>query len=160
MSAPHSSPPSSSLPLAGSAAAGSPAARPAAAPSVNVATARVRLQRVVSGLSNPVAIAFRGSDATHMYVAQQSGSIVVVRSGRVLQTVLTLNVSHGSEQGLLGIAFSNDGSKLYVDYTDPYGDIRIAEYPMTGNVANARDAAPAVDDPAPHVHATTTAATS
>ena len=125
-------------PLAlGSAAAGSPAAGPAAAPRVSVATARVKLQPVVSGLSSPVAIAFRGSDATHMYVAQQPGSIVVVRSGRVLQTVLTLNVAHGSEQGLLGIAFSNDGEKLYVDYNDPSGDLHIAEYSMKGLVANA-----------------------
>ena len=41
---------------------------------------------------------------------------------------LTGSVSTGGEQGLLGLAFSPDGGRLYVNYTDPAGDTRIVEY--------------------------------
>ena len=34
-------------------------------------------------------------------------------------------MSGGNEQGLLGLVFSPDGTKLYVDYTDPNGDTRV-----------------------------------
>ena len=60
-----------------------------------------------------------------MYVAQQSGSLVVVTGGHRTGTVLTENVSHDNEEGLLGVAFSKDGTKVYVDYTDPSGDINV-----------------------------------
>ena len=61
----------------------------------------------------------------------------LVDNGRVLPTpVLSLAVSHGNEQGLLGIAFSPDGTKLYVDYTDPAGDTHVDEYTMNGDVAD------------------------
>ena len=46
-------------------------------------------------------------------------------------------LSHGNEQGLLGITFSPDGSKLYVDYTDPDDDTHVDEYTMQGDVAVA-----------------------
>jgi glucose/arabinose dehydrogenase len=46
-------------------------------------------------------------------------------------------VSGGGERGLLGIAFSADGTKMYVDYTDPgNGDVKIVEYTMNGLNAN------------------------
>jgi len=99
-------------------------------------TAPVKLTKVVSGLSSPVAFAWRGPGSP-MYVAQQPGQVVMVKGGKVTGTALSLNVSCCGERGLLGIAFSNDGSKLYVDYTDPgSGDIQIVEYTMNGNIAN------------------------
>jgi glucose/arabinose dehydrogenase len=104
----------------------------AAKPRTVLATAHVRLKTVVRGLDSPVAIAFRGTDAAHMYVAQQSGSLVVVTGGHVTGTVLTENVSHDNEEGLLGVAFSKNGKKVYVDYTDPAGDINVVEYTMSG----------------------------
>ncbi len=120
-------------------ATASPAARPAkpaAAPRTDLATAHVRLKHVVSGLDSPVAMAWRGSDTAHMYVAEQPGTLVVVTNGHVTGTVLTENVSHDNEEGLLGIVFSRDGKKLYVDYTDPTGDIHVVEYTMNGLKAN------------------------
>jgi glucose/arabinose dehydrogenase len=60
----------------------------------------------------------------------------MVRDGQVVGTALTLDVSTGGEQGLLGLDFSADGSKMYVDYTDPAGDTRVDEYQMSGGVAN------------------------
>ena len=83
----------------------------AAKPRTVLATAHVRLKTVVTGLDSPVAIAFRGTDTAHMYVAQQSGSLVVVTGGHVTGTVLTENVSHDNEEGLLGVAFSKDGTE-------------------------------------------------
>ena len=103
-----------------------------AKPRTVLATAHVRLKTVVTGLDSPVAIAFRGTDTAHMYVAQQSGSLVVVTGGHVTGTVLTENVSHDDEEGLLGVAFSKDGKKVYVDYTDPSGDINVVGYTMSG----------------------------
>src|SRR5262249_54370968 len=44
-----------------------------------------------------------------------------------------VEVSGAREQGLLGIAFSRDGSKLYANYTDPDGDSHVAEWTMRGD---------------------------
>jgi len=116
--------------------AASSASAPAAEPRVNLATARVRLQRVVSGLSSPIALAWRAGITTRMYVAEQGGRIVAVENGHVVRTVLNVKVSQGSERGLLGMTFSRDGKKLYIDHTDKVGDIRIAEYRMRNGAAN------------------------
>jgi|tagenome__1003787_1003787.scaffolds.fasta_scaffold20982727_5 glucose/arabinose dehydrogenase len=107
------------------------AAKPAAAP-INLAAANVALKPVATGLTSPVAIAFRGKDTTRMYVAQQTGSIVSVTNGHASAPLVRFNVSSGGEEGLLGIAFSNNGKKLYADITDPKGDIRIIEFTMSG----------------------------
>jgi len=99
--------------------------------------APIKLTPVATGLDSPVAFAWRGSQASPMFVAQQSGTLVTVANGHVTGTVLRLTVSHDNEQGLLGVAFSKNGTKLYVDYTDPKGDIRIVEYTMNGNSVKA-----------------------
>jgi glucose/arabinose dehydrogenase len=112
----------------------SAASAPAADPRVNLATARVRLQRVVGGLDRPIALAWRAGNTAPMYVAEQGGRIVAVDNGHVVQTVLNVKVSQGSERGLLGMAFSRDGTKLYIHHTDKVGDIRIAEYRMRKGV--------------------------
>jgi glucose/arabinose dehydrogenase len=98
---------------------------------------RVRLESVASGLKSPVALAWRNGDA-RMYVAEQGGRVRIVgTNGRALATpVLSIDVSDGNEQGLLGLDFSRDGTKLYVDYTDPQGDSHIVEYTMRGDVAD------------------------
>jgi glucose/arabinose dehydrogenase len=100
----------------------------------------VKLQKVAGGLSSPIALAWRSTDPSTMYVAQQGGSVVRIKGGKKVGTALSISVSQGSERGLLGLAFSNDGKKMYVDYTDPgNGDIKIVEYAMSG--ANANKAA-------------------
>ncbi len=73
-----------------------------------------------------------------MYVAEQDGRVRVVGTdGQVVPTpVLSVAVSTGNEQGLLGLDFSPDGKKLYVDYTDPNGDTHVVEYTMRGDIAN------------------------
>ena len=115
----------------------SPPTTNAPTPPPNLASVRIKLMTVATGLDSPVALAWRKNDST-MYVAQQTGKVVAVQNGHVLATpTLSLSVSHGNEQGVLGIAFSPDGTKLYVDYTDPSGNTHVDEYQMQGTVAKA-----------------------
>ena len=100
----------------------------------------------VASLSQPVAIALRlGDDA--MYVAEKGGRVrrVVHGQGGGDPTVdpsplldLSGDVSRGSEQGLLGLTFSTDGNKLYVDYTDRSGDTQVVEYGFAAGKVDTR----------------------
>jgi glucose/arabinose dehydrogenase len=84
-------------------------------------------------------MAVRVNDAG-LYVASKSGQVTAIRGGQVDPVpVLDLGgqVSTGGEQGLLGLAFSPDGTHLYVNYTDVAGDTHVVEYAMSGGVANA-----------------------
>jgi hypothetical protein len=53
--------------------------------------APIKLKKVTAGLDNPVALAWRGNDAGTIYVAEQTGSVVIVKQGNILGTVLKLN---------------------------------------------------------------------
>jgi glucose/arabinose dehydrogenase len=108
----------------------------AAAPP-DISLARIKLTTIATGLTKPIAFGWRNGDATKTYVAEQTGRIVIVSGGHVTGTALTLTgLSTGAEQGLLGFAFSNNGTKLYVDYTGSSGDIHVVEFTMNGNAAN------------------------
>jgi glucose/arabinose dehydrogenase len=92
----------------------------------------------VASLEQPVAMAVRSGDAA-LYVAEKTGRVRAIRDGQVDPTpVLSLagQVAGGFEQGLLGLAFSPDGSRLYVDLTDPAGDTHVVEYQMSGGRAD------------------------
>lgn len=95
-------------------------------------------------LEQPLAMAVRPGDPG-LYVAQKTGKVMAVRNGRVDPIPvldLTEQVSLGSEQGLLGLAFSPSGQRLYVNYTDTNGDTRVAGYAMRERraaVATRRD---------------------
>jgi glucose/arabinose dehydrogenase len=62
---------------------------------------------------------------------------------------LTGDLSTGFEQGLLGLAFSPDGTKLYAHYTNAEGDTRVDEFAMRKRRADAgtRRTVLAVDQP-------------
>jgi glucose/arabinose dehydrogenase len=117
--------------------------------------APIKLKKITAGLDNPVALAWRstsggngGVGPAFIYVAQQTGSVVLVKDGNILGTVLKLDgISVGGEQGLLGIVFSNDGTKLYVDYTDASGNIQIVEYRMSGTIADTTTRRPLLTIP-------------
>jgi glucose/arabinose dehydrogenase len=108
----------------------------AATSPANLPLAHPKLVQIASGLNRPVVLAWRVGDGGRVYVAEQDGHVRIVAQGHIVSTALTIPVSSGNERGLLGLAFSHDGTRMYVDYTDGTGDIRIAEYTMTGNVAN------------------------
>jgi glucose/arabinose dehydrogenase len=61
-------------------------------------------------------------------------------------------VSQGSEQGLLGLAFSPDGGFLYVNYTDPNGDTNVDEFAFRAGraVLDTRRRVLFVDQPFPN----------
>jgi glucose/arabinose dehydrogenase len=96
---------------------------------------RVRLETVAM-LDQPLALAVRAGDPA-LYVAEKTGRVVAIE-GTEVRTVLDISdrVSLGSEQGLLGLAFSPDGDHLYVDYTDVGGDTHVAELEIRDGIAD------------------------
>jgi glucose/arabinose dehydrogenase len=84
-------------------------------------------------LQEPLGLAALPGDET-LYVAQKTGQVVAIGAGGGVRRVLDLGdeVSGGTEQGLLGLAFSPDGGFLYVNYTDLDGNTRIHEFAVTG----------------------------
>jgi glucose/arabinose dehydrogenase len=99
----------------------------AAAPPLSAV--RIRLIPVAT-LEQPLAMAVRPGDPS-LYVAQKTGAVMRIQDGRVDPTpVLDLagSISLGSEQGLLGLAFSPEGRDLYVNYTDTSGDTHVTAY--------------------------------
>ncbi|MET0421533.1 MAG: PQQ-dependent sugar dehydrogenase [Acidimicrobiia bacterium] len=107
-------------------------------PSVAAASIpKLKLTTVVD-LTGLTAFASRADDST-LYVAEQVGRVRAVRNGTLVTAPVldvTDDVTAGGEQGLLGLAFSPDGAKLYVNYTNRDDDTRVVEYEMTGNVAD------------------------
>ena len=90
--------------------------------------ARVDL-RLVATLERPVAMAVRPDDPA-LYVAEKAGRVVALDEGSAPRTVLDLTgqVSLGSEQGLLGLAFSPNGRFVYVNFTDTEGNTHVTEF--------------------------------
>jgi len=123
---PLATPPTS----AGVGTAGEPGTTPGD-PVTTAVAATPRLRAVeLAGFRAPIAAAVRDGDDT-LYVAEKAGRVRALRNGAVDPTpVLDLSgqVSGGNEQGLLGLAFSPPGDRLYVDYTDTAGDTSVVEY--------------------------------
>jgi glucose/arabinose dehydrogenase len=116
---------------------------------LNSVPARAQLRKVtyVSGLTQPVAFVQDPSDSSVQYVPQQGGVVRVIKNGSLQATPfldLHTAIATGGERGLLGIAFPSDyaaSGRLYVDFTNPSGDIVVARFKRsTGN--------PLVADPA------------
>lgn len=121
---------------------GTAAAPTGAAPAVPLDQIGLRLDLVAS-LDQPLALTQRpGSD--DLYVAERAGRVRrierTVRAGaegsetvklitRPVLDITDLTTTDG-ERGLLGIAFSPDGSELFVHYTDSDGNTVVAGYPM------------------------------
>ena len=91
--------------------------------------AMLRLHTIGS-FDNPVyATALPGANG--IAVVEQSGRVVAMTgsSRRVLVDVKS-RISFGGERGLLGLAFSPDGSRMYLNYTDIHGDTNVVEAPV------------------------------
>ncbi len=84
----------------------------------------------VGRFDQPVDLKFRRGDPA-MYIVEQPGRVV-----RYLDDLATTVADIGdrttadSERGLLGLAFSPDGRRAYLDYTTLNGDTVVAEYPV------------------------------
>lgn len=109
------------------------------APGAPTVTDRVAATKMAT-LSSPVALAVRANDPA-VYIAEQGGQVkrlsLGASSASVTATILDVSdrIKAGGEQGLLGIAFAPDGSKLYANYTNREGHTRIVEYPMVNGTA-------------------------
>ena len=83
----------------------------------------------IGGVSNPVDIAWRAGDPT-MFMVSKPGKIIPLRNGEEGDSVLDVIdiTSDQGEQGLLGLTFSADGTRAYINHTDNDGHTVIAEY--------------------------------
>jgi glucose/arabinose dehydrogenase len=114
----------------------------------NVSLADVAIELTpIAEVRAPVAMAPRPA-TNDLYVIEQAGRVRRITIDRSeeeptydLQTEAALDISQQTqaqgERGLLGIAFSPDGSRVYLDYTDRDGDTHIVEYQMSGNDIDA-----------------------
>lgn len=82
----------------------------------------------IAGIERPLGLAWRVDDEA-MYVFSQPGQVVRV-DGDDQTTVLDITelATSGGERGLLGLAFSADGTKAYVNYTDRDGHTNVVEF--------------------------------
>lgn len=128
--------------LAGCARPGSlpPAASPTALPPV--LGPPVQLEPWLSGFEQPLLVTWDAEGIA--YLVEQGGRIYALRGEeRALWLDLSGEVSTGTEQGLLGLAFEPDGERAYVSYTDARGDSKLERRLADG----AREVILTVDQP-------------
>lgn len=92
----------------------------------------VRLEEIADGLAEPVAITTAGAE---IYVAERAGRVVRLGSSGAAEVldVRERTESGFFEQGLLGLAFSNDGRWFYTASTrKPDGALTVDAYPWRG----------------------------
>ena len=104
----------------------------AGAPVAGIPSLTARL--VASGLRNPLDLQAAPADRERLYVVEQGGRIRVIRGGQVQATPfldVSGRISSGGERGLLGLAFHPQfatSRRFFVNYTNPAGDTRVAEF--------------------------------
>jgi glucose/arabinose dehydrogenase len=92
------------------------------------------LQEVVSGLSFPLYLTTPAGDMARLFVVEKTGGIRIVKDGALLPDPfldLSAQVSSGSEQGLLGLAFDPDyatSGMFVVHYTDLAGNTVLSRF--------------------------------
>lgn len=90
---------------------------------------------VIASVDSPVDLGIRPGD-DRLYLLEQAGRVVRVgASGGEPEVIadLTDRVGAGGERGLLGIAFSADATRVWLNYSAENGDNVIAEYPVDGD---------------------------
>ena len=97
---------------------------------VRDASAQLRAQVVVSGLSAPVAFVHDPIDRNTLFIAEQGGLVRVLVNGQ-LQSAPFIDlrgvVASGGERGLLGMAVRPDG-RAFFNFTDSAGHTVIARF--------------------------------
>src|SRR5687768_10038047 len=92
----------------------------------------IRLRRVAT-MNSPIAMATRAG-RREIWVAERAGRVRVYNpaNNAVSEPIVDISstVSNGGERGLLGLAFSPDGNRLYLSYTNTQGNSRIDEFTM------------------------------
>lgn len=104
----------------------------------------VDVERIVGGLSNPVAVRNAGDGSNRLFVVEQTGTIRIVANGE-LEAAPFLNVAVNccGEQGLLGLAFHPQYAEngfFFVNYSEPgSGRTVIARYQVSNANPNLAD---------------------
>lgn len=118
-------------------------ARRAPPPGPSPGGSSIRATLLLSGLSQPVDLQSPPGDTTRLFIVEQTGTIRILKGGALLPRPfldVSGRVSHGTEQGLLGLAFHPGyatNRKFYVDYTDGAGDTRVVEFLTSGDPDSA-----------------------
>jgi glucose/arabinose dehydrogenase len=97
----------------------------------------------VATLDDPIAMTLRPGRPDDLYVAEREGVVRrlvldgddVTVSPTPVVDVTDFTTTTG-ERGLLGLAFSPDGKRLFLYHTNPQGNIRVVEYRMSGAQGN------------------------
>lgn len=107
----------------------------------------ITFKRIASDLVAPVHITHSGDGSGRLFIVEKGGAVKILQKGKVLSEPflnISSQVSRGSEQGLLAIAFPPDFKSkryFYADYTNltGVGNTVIARYQVSANpnVANA-----------------------
>jgi glucose/arabinose dehydrogenase len=113
---------------------------------------RVQLQTIAEAEA-PIAMTTRAGTST-VYIAERAGRVraLDVSTGTLSDPLVDISddVSTNGERGLLGLAFSSDGGRLYLSYTNNDGDSRLDELTVTGDTVDlaSRRTLLGVDQPA------------
>ena len=92
-------------------------------------------EEVVTGLKRPVGVVSPNDGSGRLFIIEQAGRILIFEGGQLLDSPF-LDIrgrvgSSGSEQGLLGLAFSpdyRDSGVFYINYTDQAGNTVISRF--------------------------------
>ncbi len=130
--APSEPVPTGSLP--GTPASSSAAGGSSAATAFDPTGLKLGFDRVLGGLTAPLAIVNADDGSDRLFVAEQGGEVRIVRDG-ALEPDSFLDISgeitSGGERGLLGLAFAPGFPKdprVFVDYTDANGDSQVSSF--------------------------------
>lgn len=113
------------------------------AAAVSAGTPVLDTVRIVSGLALPLWVGQAPGDDDRLFIIEQrsgnQGRIRIFKQSTntlLVTPFLTVTVTTGNEQGLLGLAFHPDyqnNGKFYINYTNAAGTTIVAEYLRSGN---------------------------
>lgn len=103
-------------------------AAPTTVPRTPVVGEPVVAVETVGSFDRPIDLVVRPGDGA-LWIVEQGGRLLRVDGDdRTVALDLSGRISSGGEQGLLGVAFSPDAGRAYVNRTDPSGTTVISEY--------------------------------
>ncbi|MEX2658775.1 MAG: PQQ-dependent sugar dehydrogenase, partial [Acidimicrobiales bacterium] len=106
---------------------------PAVPTTASLETLELALTEVVTA-DQPVALVVQPSSG-RLYVVERTGAVRPIEGGAVGEPLVDISddtVAEG-ERGLFGAAFSPDGERLYLSYTNRDGDSRLDEWAVTAD---------------------------
>jgi len=98
----------------------------------------VRLAPIPGTYSQPLYVTAPRGDTSRLFIVEKTGAIRIVKEGSLLPRPfldISAQVSRGSEQGLLSMAFDPryaSNGRFYVNYTNASGDTRVVRYRVSG----------------------------